>query len=311
MIVGSVCLSHSPLKDKNRPAQATEARFQAALNASAEFVARQKPDLTIIFYPDHLNGFLYQLLPPFCIGVEGASIGDYGTTAGKLDIPEDRANDLVRSVLDAGVDVALSHNMHVDHGGVQPLEWLSSVHPLFRVIPIFVNCAAPPLPTFERVRALGCAVGNWACAAPERILIIGSGGLSHDPPVPSLTTATPEVRSRLVGGGQLDFAQRFTRQSRAHREGNAMAVGQSCLLPANAEWDRRLLDAFLAGNLSVLDQVPDALITQTGGRGGHEARAWIAALAALGPGYLATELFHEVIDEWITGMGILQATAAC
>lgn len=310
MIAGCICLSHSPLKDRNRPQAAVEERFSAALKNVVNFVEEQKPDLTIIFYPDHLNGFFYNLLPSFCIGIEGSSIGDYGTAAGKLDIPEDRAADLARSVIASGVDAAISYNMQVDHGGIQPLEWLSDTHPLFKVIPIFVNCASPPLPTFERVRALGRAVGDWARRAPERVMIIGSGGLSHDPPVPALATASPEVRDLLVTGGQLDFAQRFRRQSRAHGEGNAMAVGRSSLLPANAEWDRKLLDAFMAGDLSVLDQVPDADISHTGGRGGHETRAWIAALATLGPNYSATELFYEVVDEWITGMGILQATAA-
>jgi len=309
MIAGCICLSHSPLKDKNRPDPVSEARFGAALQKAAEFIAEKKPDLTIIFYPDHLNGFFYQMLPPFCIGLAGSSIGDYGTAAGKLDIPEDRASDLANAVLAAGVDAAISYDMQVDHGCVQPMEWLSDPHPLFRVIPIFVNCAAPPLPTFDRVRALGRAVGAWARRAPERILIIGSGGLSHDPPVPALALASTDVRERLIKGGNLGFAQRLNRQNRAHSEGNAMAQGQSSLLPADAEWDRRLLDAFVARDLEVLDDIPDDVITRTGGRGGHEARAWIAALAALGPDYAATELFHEVIDEWITGMGILQATA--
>lgn len=310
MIAGCICLSHSPLKDRNRPQADVEERFAKALESAANFVAEQKPDLTIVFYPDHLNGFFYNLLPSFCIGIEGSSIGDYGTAAGKLDIPEDRAADLARSVIAAGVDAAISHNMQVDHGGVQPLEWLSDAHPLFKVIPIFVNCASPPLPTFERARALGRAVGEWARRAPERVMIIGSGGLSHDPPVPALATASPEVRNLLVTGGSLDFAQRFRRQSRAHGEGTAMAVGQSTLLPANKDWDRKLLDAFLVGDLAVLDQAPDAAISKIGGRGGHEARAWVAALAALGPNYCANELFYEVVDEWITGMGILRATPA-
>lgn len=310
MIVGSVCLSHSPLKDRTRPNSETEARFNASLTAAAEFVAEQQPDLTIIFYPDHINGFFYGLLPPFCIGIEGSSIGDYGTAAGKLDIPDRRAAELARSVLDAGVDVAISHNMQVDHGAVQPLEWLSEGCALHRVIPIFVNCAAPPLPTFERARALGQAVGAWARRAPERVLIVGSGGLSHDPPMAELAGATPQVRERLISGKPLDHAQRFARQSRAATEGTAMAIGQSRLLPANAEWDRMLLDAFLAGDLSVLDDCSQQAISEAGGRGGHEARTWIAALSALGAGYSATEIFYDVIDEWITGMGILKATAA-
>lgn len=307
MIVGSVCLSHSPLKDRTRPGVEIEARFDAALSAAATFVAEQEPGLTIIFYPDHINGFFYGLLPSFCIGIEGASIGDYGTAAGKMCIAEDRASDLARSVLDSGVDVAISHDMQIDHGAVQPLELLSEGFPLKRIIPIFVNCAAPPLPTFARARALGQAVGDWARQAPERILIIGSGGLSHDPPMAQLATATPEVRERLIYGSALDHSQRFARQSRAMAEGNAMAVGQSRLLPPNADWDRKLMNAFLAGDLNVHDGYSQHDISSVGGRGGHEARTWVAALAALGPGYAAQEIYCEIVDEWITGMGIVSA----
>lgn len=310
MIVGSVCLSHSPLRDRNRIAPTVENQFEAALAEVRGFIERTEPDITIVFYPDHLNGVFYNLLPPFCIGLEGTSIGDYGSTAGALDIPTDRAAALARWVLDAGVDAAISHDLHVDHGCVQPLEWLSGAHSLFRVIPIFVNSAAPPLPTFERVRALGRAVGEWARQAPERILIIGSGGLSHDPPLPALASVTNEVRQRIVKGTPLNFAQRAMRHSRSHLEGAAMASGSSSLLPADSRWDRLVLDGLLAGDLTVLDRFSDEDIARTGGRGGHEVRTWIAALAALGEGYEAQELFHAVIDEWITGMGIVRATPA-
>lgn len=310
MIVGSVCLSHSPLKDQVRPDPACEARFDAALSSAAAFVAERQPDIAIVLYPDHINGFFYKLLPPFCIGVEAISIGDYGTAAGKLDIPEERAVDLARSVLISGVDTAISHEMQVDHGAVQPLEWLSEHYHIPHVIPVFVNCAAPPLPTFARARALGDAVGEWARHAPERVLIVGSGGLSHDPPMADLATATPEMRKRLISGTALPHAQRYARQSRARTEGNAMVVGKSRLLPADSAWDRTILDALLGNDLSVLDDWSDEAISQTGGRGGHEVRTWVAALAALGPGYAATELFYGAIKAWITGMGIVCATPA-
>ena len=310
MIVGTVCLSHSPLRDRNRPAPEFDAEFGAALREVASFVGELKPDLTIIIYPDHVNGFHYGLMPCFCIGVEGASIGDYGTAAGKLNIPGDQSLEMARAILNSGVDVALSYNMQVDHGAMQPLEWLSQDVPLFRFIPIFMNCAAPPLPTFERARALGRAIGDWARSSPERVLIIGSGGLSHDPPVPALATATPEVRSRLIQGGNLNYEQRVSRETRAHQEGLAMAQGTSALLPVNPEWDRMILDAFIAGDLTVLDGASDQSIAETGGRGGHEARTWVAALAALGQNYSATEIFYAAINEWITGIGVLRATPA-
>lgn len=290
MIVGSVCMSHSPIMDKNRANPDTEKRFQAALAEARNFVAAAEPELTVVFYPDHVNGFFYDLLPGFCVGIEGQSIGDYGTAAGKLNIPEDRAMDLARNVMNQGVDVAISYRMEVDHGAMQPVELLADAYPLSRIIPIFINSAADPRPNFARVRALGAAVGAWARAAPERVLILGSGGLSHDPPVPAFATATPEVRARLINGGDLSHEQRMIRQNRAAIEGMAMSAGRSQLLPLDPAWDRKLLDAFVAGNL--------------------EVRTWVSALGALGPGYAARELFYEPIDEWITGMGILSATPA-
>ncbi|MEW5423340.1 3-carboxyethylcatechol 2,3-dioxygenase [Amorphus sp. 3PC139-8] len=310
MIVGSVCISHSPLIETNRAQPRVEERFGAALDKAAGFVAQLEPELTVLFYPDHLNGFFYNLLPSFCIGIEGRSIGDYGTRAGALEIPQERAMEMARSVLEQGVDAAISYRMEVDHGAAQPMELLSARHDISRVIPVFINCAAEPRPTFARVRALGRAVGNWARATPERVLIVGSGGLSHDPPMPSLATATPEIRARLIDGGELDAEQRAARETRAAEEGRAMAAGTSPLLPLDPSWDRMLLDAFLTRNLDVLDSSPDEEITGTGGRGGHEIRTWFAALAALGDGYRAEELFYEPISEWIAGMGMIRATAA-
>ncbi|WP_417599813.1 3-carboxyethylcatechol 2,3-dioxygenase [Pararhodobacter oceanensis] len=303
-------MSHSPLLDYNRAESATEDRFHAALDVAAKRIAENAPDLTVIFFPDHINGFFYNLMPAFCVGAEAQSIGDYGSTAGPMAVPTDLAMDLSEFVLGQGVDTAVSFRMEVDHGGAQPLELLSGKHDLSKVIPIFINCAAAPRPGFDRVRALGRAVGAWAAQRPERILILGSGGLSHDPPVPALETATPEQRRRLIDGGTLTHAQRQMRKTGAVKEGLKMRDGTSGLLPINPEWDRTLMDAFLAGDLKVLDRTSDTELTATGGRGGHEIRCWVAALAALGADYTATELFYEPIDVWLTGMGILAAEPA-
>lgn len=310
MIVGSVCMSHSPIMDRNRAAPDAEKRFWSAIDKAADYVAAADPDLVVVFHPDHVNGFFYKLLPSFCIGIEAESVGDFGTAAGKLDIPEARAWSCAEHVLKDGVDAAISYRMDVDHGAVQPIELLSTKHPMSRLIPIFVNCALAPRPTFARVRALGEAVGRWAAACPERVLIIASGGMSHDPPIPSLATATPEVRKRLIEGGALPHAARTARQNNVMGEGPKLAAGQSKLLPLDTGWDRMLLDGFLAGDLSTLDGSDDDTITRTGGRGGHEVRCWFAALAALGPGYKADLLFYEPIPEWLTGMGIMTATPA-
>ena len=310
MIVGSVCMSHSPLMDRNRAKPDTEKRFNAALKKAQDFAADLEPDLTVIFHPDHVNGFFYRLLPSFCVGIEGSSVGDFGTVAGKLDIPAELAMDCAEHVLKDGVDTAVSYQMEVDHGATQPVELLSGERSLARMIPIFINCAIAPRPSFDRVRAIGAAVGRWAASCPERVLILGSGGLSHDPPIPALATANPAVRQRLIEGGSLGHDARMARQNAVIGEGAKLVNGTSKLLPLDPEWDQMLLDAFSSGNLSGLDDTSDDELTATGGRGGHEVRAWVAALAAMGPGYNSDVLFYEEIGEWLTGMGVMTATPA-
>ena len=308
MIVGSVCMSHSPIMDRNRAAPDDEKQFWSAMEKAADYVAQVDPDLVVIFHPDHVNGFFYKLLPSFCVGIAGSSVGDFGTVAGKLDIPENRAWSCAEHVLNEGVDVAISYRMDVDHGAAQPIELLSSKVQLTRIIPVFVNCALAPRPTMARGRALGEAIGHWAVSCAERVLIVGSGGLSHDPPIPSLDTAPPEVRQRLIDGGPLPHSARMMRQNNVLGEGPRYAAGQSKLLPLDTDWDKMLLDKLASGDLAVLDASDDDTITSTGGRGGHEVRCWIAALAALGTGYRPDVLFYKPIPEWLTGMAIMTAT---
>jgi 2,3-dihydroxyphenylpropionate 1,2-dioxygenase len=309
MLVGALCMSHSPLIDKNRASAEVERRFDAAIDKAAQFVSAQRADLIVIFYPDHIDGFFYNLLPSFCVGIQGESIGDYGTAAGRLDIPEAVALDCAASVIAAGVDTAISYKMDVDHGAVQPIELMSAKGEMPPFIPIFVNCAAPPRPSFQRARALGEAVGRWARARPERILVLGSGGLSHDPPVPEMRNANPETRARLIEGGPMTHRARIARHSRSHEEGNKLAAGTSSLRPVNTEWDKRLLDAVKRADLGIFDNLDQDELTERMGRGGHEIRTWLAALSALraGGGYKSELLFYEPVLEWLTGMGILTA----
>jgi 2,3-dihydroxyphenylpropionate 1,2-dioxygenase len=310
MIIGAVCLSHSPLMDRNRAPADVEADWSDAVRQAASFIADGSADLVVVFYPDHLNGFLYDLMPCFCIGAGGNSLGDFGTIPGMLDIPERLAANCASHCIAQGIDTALSYNMQVDHGGAQPLEMLCVEGRPAPFIPIFINCAAPPRPTFQRARALGRAVGEWARSRSERIVLIGSGGLSHDPPLPSVATAVGESGRRLRGGGALSHADRLERQHRVHSEGMRSSTGECSFRPLNPDWDRQILADFASGNLDTIDALSDDAITATGGSGAHELRCWVAALSALGDHYTADELFYAPVDQWITGMGVLTARPA-
>jgi 2,3-dihydroxyphenylpropionate 1,2-dioxygenase len=138
---------------------------------------------------------------------------------------------------------------------------------------------------------------------------VGSGGLSHDPPLPSLSNATPEVKARLTNGSGLTHAERVSRQHRTFKA--SYSRPDTTLRPLNPDWDRKFLDAVVRGDLNVFDGVDDDVITNTAGSGAHELRTWIAALAAArAGGTTAVKLvFYEPILEWITGMGVVTASA--
>ncbi|MGB7113699.1 MAG: 3-carboxyethylcatechol 2,3-dioxygenase, partial [Mycobacterium sp.] len=206
-------MSHSPLLNLPGPSQALLDDIDAALTQARDFVADFNPEIVVIFAPDHYNGFFYKLMPPFCIGTEAQGVGDYGTHKGPLDVPQATAVGCAKAVLSAGVDIAISANMDVDHGTVQPLEKLFGTATARPVIPIFINSVATPLGPLHRCRTLGTAVGSYLATLDKRVLVVGSGGLSHDPPVPTLATATPAVVQRIVHGAPMTPEQRLARQT--------------------------------------------------------------------------------------------------
>ena len=312
MPLAALFASHTPLKDYLDPGPGIAAEVDACLAEARAWVQAFAPDLVIEFAPDHFNGFFYQLMPSFCIGAAAESVGDWKTATGPLPVAGELAQQLVESVHADGVDVALSHRMTVDHGFTQLLEILFDAGKAPPLIPVFINCAAPPRPPMARVRALGQAVGRFAAASGQRVLLLASGGLSHDPPVPLLEGAPPAVRERLIAGGPLSPEARTARQDNVLREGQHFADGSSRRTPLNPDWDLAFLDALQVGDLDRLADLQDADITRQAGAGGHEVRTWLAAAAALSAAgsYHAQRRYYRPISPWIAGFGVVTAQTA-
>ncbi|MBF6191584.1 3-carboxyethylcatechol 2,3-dioxygenase [Nocardia sp. CDC186] len=305
------CVSHSPLLDLPGPDPELLADIESALDEAARFVRAFDPEVVVVFAPDHYNGFFYKLMPPFCIAAAAAGVGDYGTHAGPLDVPTVLATELAEAVLAAGVDVAVSLAMDVDHGTVQPLQRLLGSATARPVVPIFVNSVAVPLGPLRRARALGAAVGGHLSTLGKRVLMIGSGGLSHDPPVPALATATGPVRERIVHGGRMTAEQRNARQQRVIEAAREFAAGRGGLQPLNPEWDRRFLRMLDDGRLEEFDDWTNARITAAAGNSAHEVRTWVAAFAALagqGP-YRTTVRYYRSAPALIAGFAVRAAVA--
>ena len=165
MAVKLICASHSPLMEFASPQEKRkELAVREAFDKLAAEVKAYDPTLIITFGPDHFNGFFYDLMPSFCVGIRATAAGDwdYGKIDNKIDVPEETALSLVRCVLDEGVDVAYSYRMQADHGVTQPLHFLCGGQlDRYPTIPIFINGAAAPMPTTKRTIALGRAVGQF------------------------------------------------------------------------------------------------------------------------------------------------------
>ena len=310
------CVSHTPVMNKFGPAAEIDAEISDVLAGVRARVDAFAPDLVVLFGPDHFNTFFYNVMPCFCIGARTTSIGDYGTTPGTLPVPEAIAVACARSVLAADVDVALSHNMRVDHGFAQPLTLLTGGIEIYPVIPVFINSIAAPLPSCRRAARLGAAIGSFLSTqhAEKRILLIGSGGMSHDPPVPNLETAGPEQQEALIQGRVRSGPEQAAHEEKVVAAAKAFTtvdayVGGGRLQALNPAWDRKILDQLCANDSTALAALTDDEIFREGGSGAHEIRTWIAAFACLAAfgAYTADVKYYRPVPEWIAGFAVAEA----
>jgi len=299
-------MSHSPLLNLPGPSAELLDDINGAIGQARDAVRAFDPELVVVFSPDHYNGFFYRTMPSFAIGSAASGVGDYGTQSGPLNVPSDLAIRCVSSVLEADVDVALSAAMDVDHGTVQPLEGLFGDAGAKPVIPIFINSVATPLGPIRRVRALGTAVGQFLAGLGKRVLIVGSGGLSHDPPVPTLATAPVAAHGRIVHGEPMGPDGRMARQQQVISAAHDFAHGESPLHPLNPDWDRALLDLLDHGRIDEVDGWTNEWIADTAGNSAHEVRTWVAAYSALATAgsYRITYGYYREAAELLAGFAI-------
>lgn len=309
MTIHLECLSHTPLHGYHDPSPEILAEVQRAQSAARARVEAFGPELVVIFAPDHFNGFFYDVMPQFCIGISATAVGDFKSLAGQLPVPQETALALADAVLASEIDVAVSYRMQVDHGCAQALEVLTGALDRYPVVPVFINSVAPPMATCRRARLLGDAIGRAIIKLGKRVLVVGSGGISHEPPVPEIQGANAETAERLIAGRNPSSESRAARQARTIAAAQAFTSGDSPLHPLNPEWDRNFLETLASGDLQLIDEMTNDVITRDGGKSAHEIRTWIAAfgtLAALGP-YHASIEYYRAINEWIAGFAVMQA----
>jgi 2,3-dihydroxyphenylpropionate 1,2-dioxygenase len=311
MPFAAVCAAHAPLALHSATFADQKATYLAAMTRVGDWLRDFNPDLIIEFAPDHFNGFFYRLMPSFCLGIEARAIGDWSTSTGLLPVPANQAMQALQAVRAAEIDCDISYRMIVDHGFTQVLELMFGSIVAFPVIPVMINCAAPPRPTFRRVRLLGQAFGQFARASGLKVAFVGSGGLSHDPPIVKIDEAEEQTREAMIVGADLDSAARAERETRVVTAAQNFTQGHNRHLPPNPDWDRSFIQLMKSGELARVDEWTEDSVTNIAGCGGHEVRTWIAAFAALsaakGSTYQTDIEFYDAVLSWMTGMGVVRA----
>jgi 2,3-dihydroxyphenylpropionate 1,2-dioxygenase len=272
-----VCASHSPGMLRDTTAEFGH-RFRAGVDEAARRVTAFEPDLVVFFGSDHRRAFV-DSVPAVAVMAGAEGLGDLGSPTGRYDVPAELAESLAGTLLERDFDVTVVRKVALDHGFGQTYSQLIGDLPTVPVIPIYLNCATPPLARPGRAFELGRAVGETLSTLDHRVLYIGSGGLSHSPPslVASAAGLSDEERLAINAAGREN--------------------AKNLIDPA---WD----NAFL---LRIAEE-PDSLAALTAdeiakaGVGANEVRTWMAAVAA-GRTPMET-VVYEPVPEWITGMGV-------
>lgn len=145
-----------------------------------------KPTTAVIFYNDHGLNFFLDKMPTFAIGAapkytsedEGWGIPVFSEYQGH----EELSWRLIDALHEKEFDMVVCQEMVVDHAVTIPIElfWPNRQSPV-KIVPVNINTVLFPAPEPARCEKLGLTIGesieNWD--SDERVLIIGTGGLSH------------------------------------------------------------------------------------------------------------------------------------
>jgi 2,3-dihydroxyphenylpropionate 1,2-dioxygenase len=166
--------------------------FYAGLDELRRQIEAARPDALIVVAAEHFANFFMDNMPAYCIGMGESYAGPIEDEAWlairRTEVPGNPglSRRLIEAVLPT-IDVAYAEEWKFDHGIMVPLHFLTPRYDL-PVVPVNINCQGPPLTPLARAYEFGRALRRACDAQPERIALIGTGGISHWPATPDSGT---------------------------------------------------------------------------------------------------------------------------
>ena len=189
LVFAGVC-SHAPgiTGRANMADAAVREPFYAAYRRLREQLRAARPDALIVVAAEHFANFFMNNMPSFAIGMADRYSGPIEDPAWlgipRTSIPGDAAlsQALIHEIMET-VDVAFAEEWKCDHGIMVPLSFLTPGYDL-PIVPVNINCQGPPLTPLHRAWAFGEALRRAADRVPQRLAVVGTGGISHWPATP-------------------------------------------------------------------------------------------------------------------------------
>ena len=211
LVYAGVC-SHAPGITGRAEQADPEIRdaFYASFDRMREDIEDSGAEAIIIIAAEHFANFFMNNMPTFAMGMADFYDGPI-EDAGWLGIEKFRApgnkdlsKRLISEVMQSS-DVSYAEEWLFDHGIAVPLHFLTPRFDL-PVIPVNINCQGPPLTPVHRAWAFGEALRRACDSVPEKIAIVGTGGISHWP-------ATPDS-GKINEAWDRDFLDRWSRNDK-------------------------------------------------------------------------------------------------
>ena len=212
-LVYSGVVSHAPgITGRADLCKNTQKRdeFYAKLDQQRLDIEATGADALIVVAAEHFANFFMNNMPAFCIGIGDKYKGPIEDTdwlkIRKTEVPgaPDLGRRLTQQVMQT-VDTAYAEEWKFDHGIMVPLHFLTPRYDL-PIIPVNINCQGPPLTPLHRAWTFGEALRRACDSVPERIALVGTGGISHWP-------ATPDS-GKINEAWDREFLDRLMRQDK-------------------------------------------------------------------------------------------------
>lgn len=191
-IVATCALSHAPSltgwlykapKDKQK-------KILEGFQELGALVRAKKPDYIIGIANDHALNMPFDNTWDFCVGTASEWTGPAEWFKDWVALPEykvkgnaEHARTLAAEINRAGIRMAFSDDLLFDDNWSVPLHFVTPEHDV-PLIPIHMNCIVPPVPSTDLCHQLGVTLADIvrrALPKGDRVVIMATGGLSHDP----------------------------------------------------------------------------------------------------------------------------------